>query len=131
MRLFAHPYASLLGRGRLSTAGACRIYGPKRRITLEQPGHCPTGITIRKHENEGPHRYRNRGRPSPVETVEYPLPLTIETMPNQGGFVYMGAAVHRCMAAGLKECPQYAKADSMATMELIDATAKNTVTANM
>ena len=43
----------------------------------------------------------------------------------------MAGAVHRCMAAGLKECPQYPKPDSMATMELIDATAKNTVTANM
>jgi hypothetical protein len=43
----------------------------------------------------------------------------------------MANAVHRCLAAGLKECPQYPKADSMATMNLLDATAKNTITANM
>jgi hypothetical protein len=43
----------------------------------------------------------------------------------------MANAVHRCLAAGLKECPQYPQSDSMATMELIDATAKNTVVANM
>ena len=107
------------------------IYGSKGRITLEQPGHCPTTITIRRHENEGPYRYRNSNTPAPIETVEYPLPMTIAMMPNQGGFVYMGNAVHRCVAAGLTECPQYPKADSMATMELIDATAQNTVTANM
>ena len=88
------------GRGRLTrTAGAdLRLEGAHHARAAR---HCPTGITIRKHENEGPHRYRNRGRPPPSKPSSTRW-LTIETMPNQGGFsTWDGGA--RCMAAGLKE----------------------------
>ena len=39
---------------------------------------------------------------------------------NQHGFVYQARAVHRCMAAGLKEMPQFTVADSIHVCEIID-----------
>ncbi len=39
---------------------------------------------------------------------------------NQHGFVYQARAVHRCIAAGLKELPQFTQAESIRTREIID-----------
>ena len=39
---------------------------------------------------------------------------------NQHGFMYQALAVHRCMAAGLKELPQFTRAESILTCEIID-----------
>ncbi len=39
---------------------------------------------------------------------------------NQHGFMYQAQAVHRCMAAGLKEMPQFTIAESIHVCEIID-----------
>ena len=39
---------------------------------------------------------------------------------NQHGFMYQAQAVHRCIAAGLKELPQFTRAESIRVCEIID-----------
>ena len=39
---------------------------------------------------------------------------------NQTGFDYQAQAVHRCMAASLRECPQYTRAESLHVLRLLD-----------
>ena len=99
------------------------IVGSLGRITLQQPGHCPTGITIRVPPAGGvPSRYQTRNVPAPTQHFEYPLPgnVGMETWyPNQHGFLYQAEAVHRCLAAGLTVCPQYDEAESMHAMRLL------------
>ena len=99
------------------------IVGTRGRLTLGQPGHCPTELTIRiPPENGVPSRYRTRGAPAPVEHHVYPLPWSVsipQPFPNQHGFLYQAEAVHRCLAAGLKACPQYDKVDSLYCMDLL------------
>ncbi len=99
------------------------IIGTKGRITLEQPAHCPTALTVRIPP-VAPSRYLGGNTPSPLQRFEYPLPDTIRMprpFPNQQGFIYMTEAVHRCLAAGLVECPQFNRAESLHLMELVQA----------
>ena len=97
--------------------------GTKGRITLEQPGHCPTRITIRVSPPNGvPSRYRTANAPAPVQHFEYPLPGSVSiptAFPNQHGFLYQAEAVHRCLAAGLRQCPQYNQDESLHAMDLL------------
>ena len=92
-------------------------------IMLGQPGHCPTDITIRVPPPNGvPSRYRSRNAASPEQRFDYPLPGNVSmarAFPNQHGFLYQAEAVHRCLAAGLRECPQYGQADSLHAMDLL------------
>jgi dihydrodiol dehydrogenase / D-xylose 1-dehydrogenase (NADP) len=94
--------------------------GSAGRITLEQPAHCPTGITIRI-PSQVPSLYRTANVPTPVQRFEYPMPHSVG-MPmasvNQSGFLYQAEAVHRCLAAGLRECPQYNQEESLHLMDL-------------
>jgi dihydrodiol dehydrogenase / D-xylose 1-dehydrogenase (NADP) len=95
--------------------------GTKGRITLEEPGHCPTALTVRIPPVT-PSRYMNGNTPSPLQRFEYPLPDSIRMprpFPNQQGFIYMVEAIHRCLAAGLRECPQFNKAESLHLLEII------------
>jgi len=39
---------------------------------------------------------------------------------NQHGFMYQAQAVHRCLASGLKEMPQWTRAESIRVCEIID-----------
>ena len=97
--------------------------GSKGRITLEQPAHCPTRLTVRIPE-ETPSRYCNSNKPAPERRYEYPLPDTIhipDGHPNQAGFIYQTEAVHRCLAAGLLECPQIDQQESMRNLEVLDS----------
>ena len=97
------------------------IIGTKGRITLEQPGHCPTTLTIRVPLRV-PSRYMAANTPAPVQRFEYPLPGDVsipDAYPNQHGFLYQAEAVHRCLAAGLRQCPQYDKEASLSTMDLL------------
>ena len=97
--------------------------GTKGRITLEQPAHCPTGLTVRIPPVT-PSRYMGGNTPSPLQRFEYPLPDSIRMprpFPNQQGFIYMVEAIHRCLAAGLRECPQFSKAESLHLLEVIGA----------
>ena len=104
-------------------AEVTEIVGSKGRITLEQPGHCPTAVTIRiPPENGVPSRYRTKNAPAPVQRFEYPLPpgVSIERpFPNQHGFLYQAEAMHRCLAAGLKVCPQYNEQESLHVMSIL------------
>lgn len=104
-------------------AEVTEIVGSLGRITLHQPGHCPTGITIRVPPPGGvPSRYRTRNVPAPLQHFEYPLPGNVGMpmwFPNQHGFLYQAEAVHRCLAAGLAVCPQYDEAESMQAMRLL------------
>ncbi|MDE0421339.1 MAG: Gfo/Idh/MocA family oxidoreductase [Gammaproteobacteria bacterium] len=99
------------------------IAGTKGRIMLGQPGHCPTNVTIRVPPQGGvPSRYRTRNAASPEERFDYPLPGNVamaRAFPNQHGFLYQAEAVHRCLAADLRECPQYGKAESLHAMDLL------------
>ncbi len=97
------------------------IIGTKGRITLEQPAHCPTGLTVRIPPVT-PSRYMGGNTPSPLQRFEYPLPDSISLpggFPNQQGFYYMTEAIHRCLAAGLRECPQFDRAESLHLLELV------------
>ena len=104
-------------------AEVTEIVGSKGRITLEQPAHCPTVVSFRIPPEGGvPSRYRTRNVPAPVQRFEYPLPGSVglrSWFPNQHGFLYQAEAVHRCLAAGLRECPQYGRAESMHAMRLL------------
>ena len=104
-------------------AEVTEIVGSLGRITLQQPGHCPTGVTIRVPPPGGvPSRYRTRNVPAPVQHFEYPLPGNVgmpSWFPNQHGFLYQAEAMHRCLAAGLTVCPQYDEAESMQAMQLL------------
>lgn len=103
-------------------AEVTEIVGTQGRITLEQPGHCPTALTIHIAPPDGaPSRYRTRNRPAPVQRFDYPLPGTVglpTAYPNQHGFLYQAEAVHRCLAAGLLSCPQYDEAESLHAMDV-------------
>ncbi len=104
-------------------AEVTEIVGTKGRITLERPGHCPTKVTLNiPSENGVPSQYRTGNAPAPSQTFEYPLPEQVairHAFPNQHGFLYQAEAVHRCLAAGLTECPQYGKAESLAAMQIL------------
>ena len=104
-------------------AEVTEIVGSEGRITLEQPGHCPTAVTFRVPPQGGvPSRYRTRNAPAPTQRFEYPLPGAVglpAAFPNQHGFLYQAEAVHRCLAAGLRVCPQYDKAESLHAMDLL------------
>lgn len=99
------------------------IYGTEGRLRLGRPGHCPTEITVYSPPKGGvPSQYRTGGVPAPKTVFTYPLPDYVSIprpFPNQLGFVYMAEAVHRCLAAGLKECPQYGKEESLHCMTIL------------
>ena len=101
------------------------IIGREGRITLEQPAHAPTTITIRIPPTGAvPSRYRTANVPAPVQRFEYPLPASVSfperAYPNQQGFLYQAEAVHRCLAAGLRQCPQYDKQESLHALEVLE-----------
>ena len=99
------------------------LVGTEGRITLERPGHCPTRISIRIPPPNGvPSQYRTQNAPAPLHYFEYPLPGSVamaRSSPNQHGFLYQAEAVHRCLAAGLRQCPQYDKAESLHAMNVL------------
>lgn len=110
----------------------CEIIGTKGRLTLDPWAHSPTRITVRispdvcYQEPQGHTSTSQNGIPPLLTQVEYPIPEPVGypnpnwNYVNQRGFVYQAAAVHRCRAAGLMECPQFSKADSLRVMELLD-----------
>ena len=100
------------------------IIGREGRITLGQPAHAPTTITLRIPPPGGvPSRYRTANAPAPVQRFEYPFPASVSfperAYPNQQGFLYQAEAVHRCLAAGLRQCPQYDKQESLHALDIL------------
>ena len=103
-------------------AEVTEIIGSKGRITLEQPAHCPTTITIRVPQRV-PSRYMDANTPAPAHRFEYPIPESVSipmAYPNQQGFLYQAEAVHRCLAAGLLECPQFGKEESLYFIDILE-----------
>lgn len=95
--------------------------GSKGRITLEQPAHCPTRLTVRLPQRT-PSRYVDGNKPSPEQRFEYPLPESIDVpdaFPNQQGFIYQTEAIHRCLASGVMECPQIDQEASLHNVEVL------------
>ncbi|MDE0481634.1 MAG: Gfo/Idh/MocA family oxidoreductase [Candidatus Poribacteria bacterium] len=99
------------------------LIGTEGRITLERPAHCPTRISIRIPPSNGvPSQYRGNNTPAPVQHFEYPIPISARmatASPNQHGFIYQAEAIHRCLTAGLHQCPQYNKEDSLHSINLL------------
>lgn len=99
------------------------LIGTEGRITLERPAHCPTKISVRIPPVNGvPSQYRGSNTPSPVQRFEYPIPTSrrmATASPNQHGFIYQAEAIHRCLAVGLHQCPQYNKEESLHSMNLL------------
>ncbi|CAE7465950.1 dhdh, partial [Symbiodinium pilosum] len=110
----------------------CEVIGTKGRITLDNWGMHPARITIQLtteqcwDEPQGHTSTAQNGVRPHMEQVTYPvpepagLPAAGWNYVNQHGFLYQAEAVHRCLAAGLKECPQFTKAESMRIMQLLD-----------
>ena len=99
------------------------ITGTKGRITLEQPAHCPTRITVRIPP-QAPSRYAGANNPSPFQVFDYPLSSSIEipnAYPNQRGFSYMIDAIHRCIASDHLECPQFDREASIHLLAIVCA----------
>ena len=100
------------------------LVGRAGRITLEQPAHAPTTITLRiPPPGTVPSRYVTDNIPAPAQRFEYPLPAAVSfperAYPNQQGFLYQAEAVHRCLAAGLRQCPQYDKQESLHALDIV------------
>ena len=62
--------------------------------------------------------------PAPAHRFEYALPGSVSipmAYPNQHGFLSQAEAVHRCLAAGLRECPQFGNEESLHLMDILTA----------
>ena len=96
----------------------CEVIGTKGRLTLEDWGAHPSRVTLRVtpekcwEEPQGHSSTAQNGVRPYTEQVTYPVPEPVGLpaagwhFVNQHGFVYQAQAIHRCLAAGLKECPQ-------------------------
>ena len=135
-----HPSALTIRTGRPPRRGARKEEG-KPPMELD-PSHGWIGDWDETHWNQD--RNPSNGPFNQVERFEYPLPTpapitrgqpagsrwTGEKLirykgwtwsgGNQHGFTYQAQAVHRCMAAGLKEMPQFTRAESLRVCEIID-----------
>ena len=113
-------------------AEVVELVGSKGRMVLDQWGHAPTRLTVHKSpavcwdEPQGHTSTSQNGIPAESEQFSYPVPEPAGYpakgwhYTNQHGFVYQAQAVHRCLVAGHRECPQYTKADSMMIMHMLD-----------
>ena len=135
-----HPTALTVRTGRPTRHGTRKQEG---KPTLElDPSKGWTGDWMETHWNQD--RNPSAGPFNHVERFEYPMPtpapITRAQPPgsrwngerlirykgwtwsggNQHGFLYQAQAVHRCMAAGLKEMPQFTRAESIRVCEIID-----------
>jgi dihydrodiol dehydrogenase / D-xylose 1-dehydrogenase (NADP) len=97
------------------------VIGTKGRLTIRNPCHCPTRLTI---------RLKGDGRGQATQEYDLHFPLPDETpeiieaggfvYPNSAGFVYEAAAVMRCIASGQVEAPQYTWSDTLWNMARMD-----------
>lgn len=135
-----HPTALTVRTGRPTRHGTRKQEG---KPTLElDPSKGWTGDWLETHWNQD--RNPSAGPFNHVERFEYPMPtpapITRGQPPgarwngerlirykgwtwsggNQHGFLYQAQAVHRCMAAGLREMPQFTRAESIRVCEIID-----------
>jgi predicted dehydrogenase len=135
-----HPSALTICAGRPPRMGNRRAEG-KPAMELD-PSEGWIGDWRETHWNQD--RNPSNGPFNQVERFEYPVPTpapitrgqpagsrwTGEKLityrgwtwhgGNQHGFMYQAQAVHRCMAAGLKEMPQFTIAESIRVCEIVD-----------
>ena len=135
-----HPTALTIRTGRPPRIGTRKAEG--RAVMELDPSEGWIGDWQESHWNQD--RNPTNGPFNQVERFEYPMPTpapvtrgqpagsrwTGEKMikykgwtwsgGNQHGFIYQAQAVHRCMAAGLKEMPQFTRAESLRVCEIID-----------
>ena len=135
-----HPTALTIRTGRPPRRGTRKAEG-KPSLELDASAGW-TGDWLETHWNQD--RNPSNGPFDRVERFEYPLPTpapitrgqpagarwTGEKLirykgwtwsgGNQHGFIYQAQAVHRCLAAGLKEIPQFTRAESIRVCEIID-----------
>ena len=135
-----HPSALTIRTGRPPRDGTRKAEG---KPTLElDPAHGWHGDWIESHWNQD--RNPSAGPFNQVQRFEYPLPHPppiTRGQPagsrwngerlikykgwtwsggNQHGFMYQAQAVHRCLAASLKETPQFTRQESIRVCEIID-----------
>ena len=135
-----HPTSLTIRTGRAPRDGTRKQEG-KPGIELD-PNEGWRGDWLETHWNHD--RNPTHGPFNQVERFHYPIPqpapLTRGQPPgsrwtgekmiqykgwnwsggNQHGFMYQAQAIHRCMAAGLKELPQFTIAESIRVCEIID-----------
>ena len=135
-----HPVSLTLSTGRPPRSGSRKAEG-KPLMELD-PSKGWTGDWQETHWNQD--RNPTAGPFNQVQRFEYPIPTpapitrgqpagsrwTGEKLikykgwtwsgGNQHGFIYQAQAVHRAMDAGLKELPQFTRADSVRICEIID-----------
>lgn len=135
-----HPTAVTIRTGRPPRDGTRKAEG---RPSMElDPSEGWTGDWNETHWNQD--RNPTGGPFNNVERFEYPMPTPAPLTRgqpagarwdgeklieykgwtwsggNQHGFMYQAQAVHRCMAAGLPEMPQFTRAESIRVCEIID-----------
>lgn len=135
-----HPTALTIRTGRPLRIGTRKEEG--KSVMELDPSEGWVGDWSETHWNQD--RNPSHGPFNHVERFEYPLPTpapitrgqpagsrwTGERLikykgwtwsgGNQHGFMYQAQAVHRCMAAGLKERPQFTIAESTRVCEIVD-----------
>lgn len=106
------------------------IIGKTGRLILE-PAHAPTTLTVISDQGKDGYPGAYHGIYIPVDetVIKYNNldPGTTGTsdasgynFPNSSGFTYQAEAVHRCLASGVLECPQYTKAESLCVTRILD-----------
>ena len=93
------------------------VIGTKGRMRLHAPAHCPERLTLEVATGRGAADAIEMHFPIP-EPKGWPAPGW--HYPNQHGFVYQARAVHRCVGAGWRECPQYPHTEIVRTMRIMD-----------
>jgi myo-inositol-1-phosphate synthase len=101
------------------------LIGDKGNVHIHPPAHCPSKVTITEvcTASEGSGRVGNK---TVAKTYEFPLPTVTGTVnyPNSEGFVYQIAAVQRCVAAGLLECPQAPLDEAVVAIDVLQTATK-------
>ena len=107
---------ALISWGHLTeTAEEVDIIGSRGTIRIHSPAHAPTSMTVTVKTG------RRRDDDESVQTHRFPLPHVPGELiyPNSEGLYYEIAAVERCIAAGLTECPQLPLLESIQVIKMV------------
>jgi predicted dehydrogenase len=135
-----HPSSLTISMGRPPRRGTRKAEG--KPVLEKTTSEGWVGDWLETHWNQD--RNPSHGPFNQVERFEYPVPTPAPITTgqpagsrwtgeklitykgwnwnggNQHGFMYQAQAVHRCMAAGLKEMPQFTIAESIRVCEIVD-----------
>lgn len=109
--------ASIMITLRANTPEEVVFTGTKGYVRIHRSAHTPTKITVGI--------FQNREDPPLEEVFEFPLPPTPPgampwIYPGSQGFVYEAQAVVRALRAGLTQCDEYTRTDSVTVVELVE-----------